>query len=528
MKFVADVKAGGFFERRTPELLVVVGLLVIGVVLRIWQYAANRSLWLDECSLALNLIHRSFAGLTQPLDYNLAAPLLFLFIQKTNIIVMGHSEFALRLFPLLAGILSLFLMYKTAKVYLQGTAAYIALALFCLSSALIYYSSENKQYSSDVMCALILLLAAYPCLQENPKPQNYMLLMAAGLAAMWLSHPSLFVLTGIGFAVTARQVFRKNWYGLSWAGSAFLIWMVNLAVLYITSLRSTAANNNLIAYWIDNFMPMPPWDNWGWFSTTLESIFRNPMGLSLITVSAVLLSIGLMSLLQRKWDIGIVLILTIMTTLVASGLQKYPFRGRLVLFLVPIIFLLIAEGIERIRSELANCNRYVASFTAAALALLLLAHPIVSAINGLQKPNMREHIRPVLEYVSQNKRSTDIIYVYYGAKFAFKYYAVFYGFTDSDYRVGVRARKEPGRYLKDIDTLKGSARVWFIFAHNYNWSKIDEKMHYLNYLNRIGKKVDEFIAPGAAVYLYDLRSSSISRRYYNRRLKASKNCNISG
>lgn len=508
MKYINAVKAGSIFEKRTPERLLAVGILLAGIIFRIWQYAVNRSLWHDESALALNIIYRSFAGLTQPLDYNQAAPLLFLFIQKTNITVMGHSEFALRLFPLMAGILSLFLMYKTAKAYLQGTAVYIALVLFCFSSALIYYSSENKQYSSDVMCTLILLLAAHPCLQENPKPENYILLIVAGLVAMWLSHPSVFVLTGIGFAVMARQVFRKKWHGLLWAGPAFLIWMVNLAFFYIIALRSTSANNILADYWNKSFMPMPPWDNWGWFGNTLESIFQNPMGLSFFTVSAVLLLIGLISVLLRKWDIGIVLILTMMTTLVASGLQMYPFRGRLILFLVPIVFLLIVEGIDRIRSILENYNRFVASFTAAALALLLLAQPVVSAINGLQNPNMREHIRPVVEYVSQNKRSTDIVYVYYGAKFAFKYYAPLYGFADSDYRVGVRARKEPEQYLKDIDTLRGTARVWVIFAHHYHRNQVDEKMYCLNYLNRIGKKIEEFSAPGAAVYLYDLKSSS--------------------
>jgi hypothetical protein len=512
LKVNSDVNAGGFLKQISPEVLLVICFLVIGIILRIWQYVANRSLWLDEAMLALNITHRSFAGLTQPLDYNQAAPLLFLFVQKDISVVLGNSEFALRLFPLMAGLLSLFLMYKTAKKYLQGTAGYIALALFCFSSTLIYYSSENKQYSSDVLFVLILLLAAHPCFQDSAQPKSFLQLAAIGIIAMWMSHPAVFVLAAIGIVVIILPAFNKAWAKLLWPMLTCLLWLANLSFLYIISLRQTAANKLVTSYWNDSFMPMPPWNNWGWFGNTLKSSFQDPWGLYFVAVSAILLLVGCISIFLRKWALGIVLILTIMTTLIASGFQKYPFSGRLILFLVPTIFFLIAEGIERIRGTLANYSRLVASFTVAALALLLLAQPAVRALGGLKNPDMREHIRPIVEYVSQNKRSTDILYLYYGAKPAFLYYAPFYGFKDSDFRVGVYARSEPEKYLRDIDTLRGNARVWFVFSHNYNWGKIDEKMHYLTHLNKIGKKIDEFSAPSAVVYLYDLKGGNVRLR----------------
>jgi hypothetical protein len=113
-----------------------------------------------------------------------------------------------------------------------------------------------------------------------------------------------------------------------------------------------------------------------------------------------------------------------------------------------------------------------------------------------------------MEYVSLNRKNSDLIYLYYGTRPAFAYYASFYGFKDGDYRVGVSARSNSDKYLKDIDTLRGRGRVWFVFSHVYNWNKIDEVLYYNTYLNGIGKKIDEFTAPGAAVYLYDLKGSS--------------------
>ena len=44
-------------------------IIGLGIFLRLFQYLHNRSLWLDEASLALNLIEKTFSELLQPLDY---------------------------------------------------------------------------------------------------------------------------------------------------------------------------------------------------------------------------------------------------------------------------------------------------------------------------------------------------------------------------------------------------------------------------------------------------------------------------
>jgi hypothetical protein len=57
-------------------------LILIGIALRLAQYMANRSLWLDESCLALKILHRSLGQLLEPLDYGQAAPLAFLMVEK--------------------------------------------------------------------------------------------------------------------------------------------------------------------------------------------------------------------------------------------------------------------------------------------------------------------------------------------------------------------------------------------------------------------------------------------------------------
>lgn len=69
-------------------------ILTLGAINRIIQYEFNRSLWADEAVLALNIVHRSYLELFQPLDYDQAAPPGFLMIEKLTIELFGNQEYA--------------------------------------------------------------------------------------------------------------------------------------------------------------------------------------------------------------------------------------------------------------------------------------------------------------------------------------------------------------------------------------------------------------------------------------------------
>jgi len=101
--------------RASPWVLWVAwGLIALGAALRVRQYAANRSLWLDEAMLALNFVHRSLPGLLRPLESDQAAPLGFLVVEKL-LESIANRDYVLRLFPLVAGCVSLYLLYRLAR-----------------------------------------------------------------------------------------------------------------------------------------------------------------------------------------------------------------------------------------------------------------------------------------------------------------------------------------------------------------------------------------------------------------------------
>jgi len=482
-------------------------IISFGTVLRISQYLFNRSLWLDESMLALNIINSSFTELLKPLDYNQGAPIGFLMVEKLLVQVFGNSEYVLRVFPLFCGIISLFLFYKVAIYYIKQNATLIALFLFAITDSLIYYSSECKQYSSDVAVALLLYLVTIYIQLKGLTISRISFFGVIGAIVIWFSHPATFILAGIGLSLTLFYLGKKEWKKIGKLLIVYSIWILSFTTFYFISISSLTQNESLLGYWKNGFMPFPPQIKW--FSDTFLNILKTPICLSSFPgIVALIFLIGCISIFLKKKEEFLTLIPPIFFTLLASGLKKYPFSGRLLLFIVPIILIFIAEGVEKIGFITYKYSaEKLLPFLVIILVGLLIFNSLISSSLHLIKPRTREEIKPVLSYIKKNKQSGDLIYLYYASRVAFKYYSESYGFKDNDYIVGVSSRYNPKNYIDDLDKLRGNKRIWILFSHVF-LRVVNEEEFFLNHLNSIGRKVDSFKAPGASVYLYDLREKN--------------------
>jgi hypothetical protein len=473
-------------------------MICIGVILRLAQYIFNRSLWFDEAALALNIMTRSFSELLQPLDYNQGAPVGFLIVEKLAIRALGKSDYALRVFPFVCGVLSLFLFYRVAKRYIDARAVPVALGLFAISGQLIYYSSEVKQYSSDV-CVALVLYAVVLHVQSRPSTALHMAFLGiVGGAAIWLSHPAAFILAGVGLSMSCTYLGRREWPKIGRLSIAFLIWTLSFVGAYLVSLRDLIHNRALQRYWAEAFMPLPSItvSYFTWLVETFFRVFIVPIGLPLNGIAALTFLIGCVSMFLRKREDFFVLISPLAFLLAASGLQLYPLGGRLLLFGVPFALLFIALGADRIIGKASEESRVIGIVLIGLLAL----HPTLSAGSHLLTPRTFEEIQPVMSYFKEHRREGDLLYLYYGASLAFSYYAEDYGFRRGEYVIGVASRDNWKRYAGDLDRLRGNKRVWLLFSHVHK----DEERLFLSHLQGIGMRLDSFTAPGAAVYLYDL------------------------
>src|SRR5512146_485715 len=171
-------------------------ILALGAGARIVAYAANRSLWTDEAALAASIVPRSFGQLAAPLDFAQVAPIAFLWLEKSVVSLFGAGEWALRLVPFVAGLLSLFLFALVARRVLDDAGALFATTLFAVAAPLIYFAAETKQYSSDMAVALALVLLTLRLRERPLDARRAAALAVAGAVAPFVSQPSLFVLAG--------------------------------------------------------------------------------------------------------------------------------------------------------------------------------------------------------------------------------------------------------------------------------------------------------------------------------------------
>lgn len=475
-------------------------IVAFGALLRIAQYAFNRSLWVDESFLALNIVERSFGGLTQPLFHNQAAPIGFLWLEKLAVLVFGSSELSLRLVPLLASLVSLVLFLFVARRVLAKAAAPVALALFAVSDQLIYYASEVKQYESDVAVALGLLLAALWAAElPELRPRAIAVLAIAGAAGVWLSHPAIFVLAGVGLTLGVAALIARNWGRVWRLGAVGAFWLANFALAYAVSLGGMAENAKRQRFWDTSFMPMPP--GLGWFKTTFLTVLEDPVGLTPAKLALALFAAGSIWLVVFERERFFLLLSPMLLCLVASGLRKYPFGDRLVLFLVPVFVLVTVKTVEAAATRGGRFGRVLA----VVMAVALLVQPSTTAARALASPRTHEELKPVLAYVRDHRQPDDAIYVYYGAQVPMRYYGPRFGLGPDQYTLGRNSRRDPGKYREQLDALRGRPRVWIILSHTTERRGVDEKRYFVEYLDGIGRRIDQIEAPGSSALLYDLR-----------------------
>ncbi|MDR3639176.1 MAG: hypothetical protein P4L84_35550 [Isosphaeraceae bacterium] len=359
-----------------------IGIIIgIGIFFRVARYLASRPLWLDEVSLALNFGPTPWTDLFGPLANAQLAPAGFLMVEWVAVRILGFHALAMRLFPLVCGIASLFLFTGVARRCLRPEAVSIGLGLFAVSDDMIYYSSELKPYATDVALGLACLLGGFHVASRPLTKSRLAGFAALGVSAVWLSFPAAFVLAGVGTVLIVsalRQQMEKRALGLTLAS---LAWTSSFAGVYATAVRQLGGNRpTMWAFWDFAFPRLPPATVWeaGWAIRRLLYLFVNPLDFatplgpwSSAVAALGFFLVGCACLRPRDPRAFWMVLSPILFALLAGYLHLYPFHGRLILFVVPLLLLLIGEGAWRI------VERFKDRRCRAAALLLIFCYPVL-------------------------------------------------------------------------------------------------------------------------------------------------------
>jgi hypothetical protein len=322
----------------------------------------------------------------------------------------------------------------------------------------------------------------------------------------------VFILAGIGLMLFFAAITGNRRIPIRWLFGLAMLWAISFGAAYLVSLQHLAADDYLYNYWKNAFMPFPPNGTRIWFGKTYYSLLSTALSRTdqiVAVLVLVLVPIGCLSLLYRDRVIAIMMISPFFIALLASAAQKYPLEGRLMLFLVPFVFFLIAEGLGFIYSLLAKWHVGIARTISMLPALVLVFLPATVTWEFFVTPYVDTNMKPVLQYVADQRQEEDVIYVFHTINAVFEYYAPLYGLEHTSVLMG-KAQLSKRASLQDfydgVETLNGKDRVWFIFArvHYCGECEGDPQLFYTDYLNQRGTMLDSFHATGVNLYLYDL------------------------
>jgi hypothetical protein len=485
-------------------------VVAVGVALRLIRYFANRSLWLDESFLAESLLTYSFKQLaTEPLANWQAAPLGFLWLEKLAVVLLGTSEYALRLVPLIAGVVSVPLFRALALRCLPAVGALVALTLFATVEPLVYYSSEVKQYGIDVTMTLAVALAATYVSERHEGHWRVTTLALMGGLALFLSHPAVFILPAVLIDLFAA-VYRADPKNRAAFVALAAYSLLQFALDYGLLLRPLTKHEGLHAYWAAAYMPHD-WAAVPWLGHSIQGIFTDygTMWMPLADVAMLAAAGGILWLLLKDRRVLTLLLLPIAFALAAAMLNRFPFSGRLILFTVPLAILLIAAGVQ----ALVNALKPGHWFVGVAVLLWLVAPTMGRAIYFAIRPPGREEIKPVLAYVRDHRQANDVIYTLNLSQVPFHYYLDGFGvgpdrfgLRDMRWVIGGRIDTSEANFANEFEPLRGTPRLWILLTHF--GGPPDEGVVIPAVLDRMGRKLDESSARGARVLLYDLSTSA--------------------
>ena len=328
--------------------------VALGVFVRVFRYAMDFPFWKDEAALAANFLARDFRGLLAPLEFYQVAPPLFLWVELAAVKAFGFSEYSLRLFPIICGVASMFLFRRVAGRLLGSLPMLLAVAIFAVSPHPIRHSADVKPYASDLLVALVMLALAVDWWRDRGRSRPLWWLAIFSPVAIGLSHPAVFVATGIGLALAIPAWRTGRWTNRLGVAAALIAPAASFLALFVLLTSSQSHGTGLRGmcdYWEDSFPPIgEPLRLIRWLILThTGSMAAYPDGGQRggSTATAILCIIAIATLWRRRVRTPLALLLAPFgLTLAAATLRRYPYGGeaRIAQHLAPMICLMAGLG----------------------------------------------------------------------------------------------------------------------------------------------------------------------------------------
>jgi hypothetical protein len=343
----------GFRAFVAPAVL----LALVGVGLDVVQWSRAAPLWVDEQMIALNVRDRALLDLAGPLWLGQTAPLGWLVLQRTAILLAGTSELVLRFVPLLFGALTLAVAAWIAVGWLRAAAGLLLVAMIAIGSWMSHYRFELKHYSADAFGALLLpAMAAWVAEARDPVLMRWRWTRwwAAAALLQWVANGATFVVPGCAGILAVAVWLRHGVRAAAVFAATGVLWGLSFAAHYALSLQYGDQSPHLRSYWANY---VAPWgsvtETVGWIAARFEPLASHPGGASVAAVFWVAAIAGL-ALTRQRW-LGLMFLSVPLSGFALALAGFVPLHDRVALWITPALYagiaLLADEGIRRVAAS---------------------------------------------------------------------------------------------------------------------------------------------------------------------------------
>jgi hypothetical protein len=459
----------------------------------------NNDFWIDEAMLVQSVFTRTFAGIVSaPPDYSQTAPLGYLLILEIFSLILGNTEFAVRLPAALANFSVMFFAYRTAKDLIGSKVPLFYAGASLLCTVLAEYGTQAKQYSLEAMCFLLCVWVLGLFWRGRMKTVYVSLTFAV---VAWFSFTSpLIMFSGIAVIIANRLIKAiKKQTELSAVIIELLPFaitlvsvIINLLVWVLPSSANVGAREH--KYWDKIAFPLLPTSR-----DDLKLLYAmtkqmaSPLGIVGLAAFCTSLAYALV-LFDKKRNAKEVLLnkvmlsiyVTLAVGLIASHFGFLPMAGRVWVFVYPLLLIGIAYVAENLPGLFSD-----KAIRRAMVLLVCLACAADFSYFALRKNYIwnEQQLSASIKYVDSHKEDGDYIYVEglaipqysYLTDYAvqFSYFPIHKNEIRGNVIFGARIYEtvgsSPYQYISSVteDTFNAGIaeitsheRVWLLFAHS--------------------------------------------------------------
>src|SRR5574340_661854 len=176
--------------RRINLWLALLALFLVAFALRVFRLEIQ-SLWYDE-AFSVYLARMSLAEITGRTAADIQPPLYY-FLLHFWITFAGDGEFALRFLSLGFGLVTIPLVYVTARRLFDATTAFLGALLATLAPLYIWYSQEARMYTQITFLLLLSSYALLRALAAHDRALRWWVVFALANVAAVYTHYFAFV-----------------------------------------------------------------------------------------------------------------------------------------------------------------------------------------------------------------------------------------------------------------------------------------------------------------------------------------------